>query len=53
LFDSGTGIDQYPGAGNNQALFGGTPETEDVVISKVGDTFPVPSVDRIVKVTIN
>ena len=29
LFDSGTGVDQYPGAGNRQALFGGTPQSRE------------------------
>ncbi|WP_306350528.1 spondin domain-containing protein [Flavobacterium sp. '19STA2R22 D10 B1'] len=52
LFDDGTGVDQYPGAGNNQALFGGTPALEDVVISKVGDDFPVPELTEVIKVTI-
>lgn len=52
LFDSGTGVDQYPGAGNSQALFGGTPATEDKVISTVGDTYPVPEVSKVIKVTL-
>lgn len=53
LFDSGTGIDQYPGAGNHQALFGGTPQTEMKAIAKVGAVYPVPSVGNVLKVTIN
>ncbi|NIF05706.1 hypothetical protein F3J23_09635 [Chryseobacterium sp. Tr-659] len=53
LFDSGTGIDQYPGAGNHQALFGGTPQSENMVISKVGAQFPVPAVQNVIKVTVN
>jgi hypothetical protein len=53
LFDSGTGINQYPGAGNHQALFGGTPEAESKVIMKVGNTYPIPAVKNILKVTIN
>lgn len=53
LFDSGTGIDQYPGAGNHQALFGGTPQSENVIISKVGNQYPVPAVQNVIKVTIN
>ncbi|MFZ4930525.1 spondin domain-containing protein [Chryseobacterium sp. Mn2064] len=53
LFDSGTGIDQYPGAGNHQALFGGTPQAENMVISKVGTQYPVPAVQNIIKVTVN
>jgi len=39
LFDSGTGVDQYPGAGNRQ-------------ISKVGTTFPIPPVNKVLKITI-
>lgn len=53
LFDSGTGVDQYPGAGNHQALFGGTPQSETMVISKVGTQYPVPSVQNVIKVTVN
>jgi hypothetical protein len=53
LFDSGTGVDQYPGAGNRQALFGGTPQSENMVISKVGTQYPVPSVQNVIKVTVN
>jgi len=43
---------QYPGAGNAQFVFGGTRMPEDKAISAVGDTFPVPAVDGIVKITI-
>ncbi|MGE8433490.1 spondin domain-containing protein [Chryseobacterium joostei] len=53
LFDSGTGVDQYPGAGNHQALFGGTPQSETVVISKVGTQYPIPAVQNVIKVTVN
>ncbi|MBV8326986.1 spondin domain-containing protein [Chryseobacterium sp.] len=53
LFDSGTGVDQYPGAGNNQALFGGTPQSESKIIDKVGNQYPVPAVQNVIKVTIN
>lgn len=53
LFDSGTGVDQYPGAGNHQALFGGTPQSETMVISKVGSSYPVPTVQNVIKVTVN
>ncbi|WP_347219697.1 spondin domain-containing protein [Chryseobacterium sp.] len=53
LFDSGTGVDQYPGAGNRQALFGGTPQSEAMVISKVGTQYPVPAVQNVIKVTVN
>ncbi|WP_415324934.1 spondin domain-containing protein [Chryseobacterium sp. MMS23-Vi53] len=53
LFDSGTGINQYPGAGNHQALFGGMPQAENIVISKVGNAYPIPAVQNVIKVTIN
>ncbi|WP_072925045.1 spondin domain-containing protein [Chryseobacterium sp. OV279] len=53
LFDSGTGVDQYPGAGNRQALFGGTPQSESKPIAKVGSIFPVAAVQNVIKVTIN
>lgn len=53
LFDSGTGVDQYPGAGNKQALFGGTPQSENKPIMKVGNVFPVPAVQNIIKVTVD
>lgn len=53
LFDSGTGVDQFPGAGNRQALFGGKPEPENKPIMKVSDKkFPVPPVNKVLKVTI-
>lgn len=52
LFDSGTGVDQYPGAGNSQALFGGTPVAEDKAISVVGTTYPVPVASKVIKVTL-
>jgi hypothetical protein len=53
LFDSGTGVDQYPGAGNRQALFGGIPQSENMVISKVGTQYPVPALQNVIKVTVN
>jgi len=52
LFDSGTGIDQYPGAGNGQANLGGTSVSDDKVISKVDETYPVPVVSQMIKVTL-
>lgn len=52
LLDSGTGVSQYPGAGNNQALFGGTPIAENNPIRVVTDTYPVPAVNRMIKVTL-
>lgn len=53
LYDSGTGVNQYPGAGNRQSLFGGTPQAESIVISKVGTQYPVPAVQNVLKVTMN
>lgn len=52
LFDSGTGVDQFPGAGNRQALFGGKSAVENNVISKVGNIFPVPAVEKVLKITL-
>ena len=52
LLDDGTAVSQYPGAGNAQSVFGGTLMPEDKAISAVGDTYPVPAVDGIVKITI-
>lgn len=52
LLDDGTAVSQYPGAGNAQAIFGGTPIPEANVIVEVGDTFPVPSVSDVVKVNL-
>ena len=52
LLDDGTAVSQYPGAGNAQSIFGGTLMPEDKAISAVGDTYPVPAVDGIVKITI-
>jgi len=52
LLDNGTGVNQYPGAGVNQSLFGGTPQVEDKAISKVTTSFPIPTVANTIKVTI-
>lgn len=53
LYDNGTAVNQYPGAGNLQNVFGGTSEPEDQVIKVVGTAeFPVPSVSSIIKVSI-
>jgi len=52
LLDNGTAINQYPGAGNLQASFGGTSEPEDKEITSVGNTYPVPAVDKVIKVVI-
>ncbi len=52
LFDCGTGFDQFPGAGNKQALFGGTPEKEEKPIQKVGNSFPTPPTKDVLRITI-
>lgn len=52
LFDDGTAVSQYPGAGNAQGLFTGKPEMETLPIMKVDDTFPVPAINKVIKVTI-
>lgn len=52
LLDNGTGVSQYPGAGNAQALHGGTPVAESNPITTVGTTFPVPAVGNMIKVTL-
>lgn len=52
LYDSGTGIDQYPGAGNNQTLFGGIPTLENKAISTITKNYPVPNINKIIKVNI-
>lgn len=52
LFDDGTAVNQYPGAGNAQGLFTGMPETENLPIMKIDDMFPVPAVNKVLKVTI-
>lgn len=55
LWDDGTAVAQYPGAGVDQAAFGGDPASnpEDKPIHQVGNTFPVPDADQIIKVTIS
>lgn len=52
LYDSGTAVNQYPGAGNSQHIFGGTPATDDQTITVVGNTYPVPAVSNMIKVTL-
>jgi hypothetical protein len=53
LWDSGTAVDQYPGAGNSQGAFGGAPQTpESNPIREVGmEKYPVPAVKDVIKVT--
>ncbi|WP_104383027.1 spondin domain-containing protein [Sphingobacterium sp. HMA12] len=56
LFDNGTAINQFPGAGNAQAGLGGTPVSESKPIGEVPNpnTFTtLPSIANMIKVTIN
>lgn len=52
LLDNGTAVNQYPGAGYSQHVFGGTAIAEDNNIAQVGNTYPIPSVANVIKVTI-
>ena len=52
LFDNGTAVSQYPGAGNAQGLFTGKPEKEEKNIMKVDNMFPVPAINMVLKVII-
>lgn len=52
LLDDGSAVSQFPGAGNAQYIFGGTVIPENVNITEVGKTFPVPSVSDIVKIIL-
>jgi len=56
LYDNGTAIDQYPGAGITQAVFGGTPLPENKPIQAVSNPnayTTLPPINKIIKVTIN
>ncbi|MGJ1227268.1 spondin domain-containing protein [Sphingobacterium siyangense] len=56
LFDNGTAINQFPGAGNEQAGLGGTPVIERKPIAEVPNPNgfnTLPSISSIIKVTIN
>jgi len=56
LFDNGTAINQFPGAGNEQAGLSGTPVTERKPIAEVPNPngfTTLPSISSIIKVTIN
>lgn len=52
LYDDGTVVSQYPGAGNAQGLFTGKPEKEDKNIMKIDNMFPVPTINMVLKVII-
>ena len=54
LWDAGTEVNEYPGAGNNQPVRGGgnSGETENGLVQVVNDGFVYPSVSDAIRVTI-
>lgn len=52
LSDDGTAVNQYPGAGSAQGLFTGKPEKEEKNIMKVDNMFPVPAINKVLKIVI-
>lgn len=52
LYDNGTAVDQYPGAGNKQPVFMGTSAPESKAIEMVGNMYPVPTVSKVLKITL-
>lgn len=55
LFDNGTGVNEYPGAGRTQAAFGGMSVVENEVISEVPNPnmfTTLPAISKIIKVTL-
>ena len=55
LFDDGTAIDQFPGAGNAQFNLGGSTSAESKPISEIPNPnafTTLPAINNIVKVTI-
>jgi hypothetical protein len=55
LFDNGTAIDEYPGAGNTQAALGGTPleDMEPIMeVNNPNEFTMLPAIDNIIKVTL-
>lgn len=56
LYDNGTAVDQFPGAGNNQFNLGGATATQSNVIAGVPNPNPfttLPAITDIIKVKIN
>lgn len=53
LYDAGTAMSQYPGAGAHQPLFMGMPMMEDKVIMEVGNMYPVPMTKDVLRITIH
>jgi len=56
IWDAGTEVNEYPGAGNNQAprqAGANTGATEAKVVMEVDNEFVLPMVDQLVRVTIS
>ncbi len=55
LWDDGTALSEYPGAGLHQGAFGGNPADapESGVIDAVGDQYPVPAAKNVVRFSIS
>ncbi|MCH5599291.1 spondin domain-containing protein [Niabella ginsengisoli] len=53
LYDNGTSVSQYPGAGISQAALGGTPMVESKVIEEVPNPNAFTTLPPIIKVNIN
>ncbi len=55
LFDSGTAMDQFPGAGINQAALGGMPQTENMPVVEIANPNAfntLPAINEIIQVAI-
>lgn len=52
LYDNGTAMSQFPGAGNAQGIFGGTPILEDLNIKEVGSQFMVLEPNNYISVSL-
>lgn len=56
IWDAGTEVNEYPGAGNNQAPRQAGPNTgtsESKIVMMVDDEFELPTVEQLVKITIS
>lgn len=55
LWDAGTEVNEYPGAGNNQPIRGGgnSGPAEDGNVRLVDDAFTYPAVNELIRVTIS
>lgn len=55
LWDDGTALSEYPGAGVDQGAFGGQPQSnpENKPISQVNSAFPVPPIKDMIRFSIS